>query len=39
MSKKLVDVMDDRPMKYPSIQERPNECDELDTEEESHVKC
>ena len=25
----------DRPMKYPGLQGRPNECDELDSEEES----
>ena len=24
-------------MKYPNLQERPNECDELDGEEEHHV--
>lgn len=34
VSKKLIDVMDDRPMKYPSLQDRPNECDELDGEED-----
>ena len=26
-----------RPMKYPNLQERPNECDELDGEEEHRV--
>lgn len=38
VSKKLIDVMDDRPMKYPNLQERPNECDELDGEEDLNYR-
>lgn len=30
--------MDDRPMKYPGLQGRPNECDELDSEEDLNYR-
>ncbi|CAJ1329458.1 unnamed protein product [Effrenium voratum] len=38
VGKKLMDVMDDRPMKYPGLQTRPNECDELDSEEDLNYR-
>eukprot|EP00439_Symbiodinium_sp_Y106_P041251 s1480_g5.t1 len=38
VGKKLSDVMDDRPMKYPGLQGRPNECDELDSEEDLNYR-
>ncbi|CAK9047160.1 unnamed protein product [Durusdinium trenchii] len=38
VSKKLIDVMDDRPMKYPNLQTRPNECDEMDAEEDLNYR-